>query len=64
MPLKSFQKDILGSFFTSFKIFSYLGFPCILKPRFRVKYFSLELTTHQVKSVNIFEICFYLVNAL
>jgi hypothetical protein len=51
MPLKSFQVDILGLFLISFEVFSYLGFPCIHKPRFRVKYFILELTTHQVISV-------------
>jgi hypothetical protein len=51
MPLKSFQGDILGSFLISFEVFSCLGFPYIHKPRFRVKYFTLELTTHQVISV-------------
>jgi hypothetical protein len=48
MPLKSFQEDILGSFLISFEVFSCLGFPYIHKPRFRVKYFALELTTHHV----------------
>jgi hypothetical protein len=52
MQLKSFQEDILGSFLISFEVFTYLGFPYIHKPRFRVKYFTLGLTTHH----NIFEI--------
>jgi hypothetical protein len=56
MPLKSFQEDILGLFLISFEVFSYLGFSCIHKPRFGVKYFILGLTTHQVISVHIFEI--------
>jgi hypothetical protein len=51
MPLKSFQEDILGSFLISFEVFSCLGFLYIHKPRFRVTYFTLELTTHQVISV-------------
>jgi hypothetical protein len=51
MPLKSFQEDILGSFLISFEVLSCLGFLYIHKPRFRVKYFTLELTTHQVISV-------------
>jgi hypothetical protein len=51
MPHKSFKVDILGSFLISFEVFSCLGFPYIHKPRFRVKYFTLELTTHQVISV-------------
>jgi hypothetical protein len=51
MPLKPFQEDILGSFLISFEVLSCLGFPYIHKPRFRVKYFTLELTTHQVISV-------------
>jgi hypothetical protein len=47
VSLKSFQGDISWSFLISFEVFSFLGFPYIHKPRFKVKYFSLELTTHQ-----------------
>jgi hypothetical protein len=54
MPLKSFQEDILGSFLISFEVFTYLGFPYIHKPKFRVKYFTLGLTTYQVILVQRF----------
>jgi hypothetical protein len=54
MPLKSFQEDILGSFLIAFEVFTYLGFPYIHEPRFRVKYFTLGLTTHQVILVQHF----------
>jgi hypothetical protein len=54
MSLKSFQEDILGSFLISFEVFTYLGFPYIHKPRFKVKYFTLGLTTPQVISVQHF----------
>jgi hypothetical protein len=51
MPLKSFQEGILGSFLIAFEVFPCLGSPYIHKPRFRVKYLTLGLTTHQVISV-------------
>jgi hypothetical protein len=54
MPLKSFLEDILGSFLIPFEVFHIFGLPYIHKPSFRVKYFTLGLSTHQVISVQHF----------